>query len=132
MAQVDLQALATILINNKKKFVPVLTGNTDMQSIKYKSIDKNQIVLTINAPFVDLKKWKAEGSVPYANIVHTGVSINGIKDYAMWVNDKGAWGRKNKSQYWVHRLCFYSCIDFAKTLGTNVEIRNLLKLNWGG
>ena len=129
--QVDLQALATILINNKKKFVPVLTGNTDIESIKYVSVDKNEIVLSINAPFTDLNKWVLGGSIPYANIVHTGLTVNGKTDYAMWVNDRGAWGRPNKSQYWANRLCFYSCIDFAKTLGANVEIINLLKLYMG-
>lgn len=124
----DLQTLAMIMMTKKNEYVPVMTGNTSLQSLKVASFDDKEIVLTVNAPFVDLKHWRKSGKIPYANIIYTGAIINGKTDYAMWVNKKGAWGKRNKSQYWVNRLCYYAVLDFAKTLGNDVEIINELPL----
>ena len=105
---VDLVA-TTLSIN-----CPVLSGNMKAH-IEITEIKQNEITICISAPFYDLKEWRKTGK-----IIHTGKLIGGKSDYASIVNSLGAFGRKNKSQYWVNRTINESVGAIANELGAIV------------
>lgn len=93
---------------------PVLSGNMK-SNLEITDIKENEITICISAPFYDLKEWKKTGVIK-----HTGKEVLGKTDYAMWVNKLGAFGRKNKSQYWVNRSVFSSTTTIANEIGAIV------------
>lgn len=93
---------------------PVLSGN--MKSfIKTGGISDNRREIIIDAPFYDLKQWEKTGVV-----VHTGNTVNGRTAYAEWVNRLGAFGRPNKSQFWVNRAILEVATAIANEIGAQV------------
>lgn len=99
---------------------PVLSGNMKAH-IEVKSIEEHEIVLCISAPFYDLKEWKKTGK-----IVFTGPNVFGETDYAYAVNQRGAFGRHNKSQYWANRSVYETANTIANEIGA--ELINMLPL----
>ena len=99
---------------------PILSGN--MQShIEVVEVKENEATICIKAPFYDTKEWEKTG-----NIILTGANYNGITDYAMWVNNNGAFSKGNKSQHWVNRTCKEVAEIIASEIGA--EVRNTLPL----
>ena len=100
---------------------PVLSGN--MQShIKVVEVKENGATICIEAPFYDTSEWEKTGK-----IIYTGKSYNGITDYANWVNNLGAFGRKSSpSRYWANRVCNEVAEIIASEIGA--EVRNSLPL----
>lgn len=93
---------------------PVLSGNMQ-KGIKIVNVSGDELTIEIDAPFYDFNKWKKTG-----NIIHTGKSYGGITDYAMWVNNSGAFGKKNKSMHWVNRACYNAANQIANEIGATV------------
>ena len=92
---------------------PILSGN--MQSfIQLGGIDTNYAIL-IQAPFYDMKKWRKQGI-----IVHTGENKKGYEHYADWVNQAGGFGRHNRSEGWVNRVCNRCAEEIAQKYGGKV------------
>lgn len=106
------EKIHSLLFSNLVMSSPVLSGN--MQSfIKQEVQDTRNIV--IDAPFYDMKKWEKEKV-----IVHTGETINGKTAYAYWVNELGAFGRRNKSMHWVNRSVLQVVNTIANEIGATV------------
>lgn len=93
---------------------PVLSGNMK-SNLEITDIRANEITICISAPFYDLKEWRNTGVIK-----HTGKEILGKTDYAMWVNNLGAFGRRNKSQYWANRSILASVETIANEIGAIV------------
>lgn len=92
---------------------PVLSGNMQYHiQLGY----EDDYVIKIEAPFYDMKEFKKKGV-----IVHTGKSVNGVTDYANWVNEAGGFGSHNKSEHWVNRVINECCNIIAKKYGAIVE-----------
>lgn len=90
---------------------PILSGN--MQSmIQLGQIGTKEVEIIISAPFYDIKEWEKNKVVK-----HTGESKNGVTDYANWVNELGGFGRHNKSEYWVNRVCYECAQAVANEVG---------------
>lgn len=108
------ETLHALLLSNLMISSPVLSGN--MKSfIQTGEIGEHEANVIIDAPFYDLKKWEKEGVV-----VHTGETIEGRTAYAEWVNRLGAFGRPNKSQFWVNRAILEVCYVIANEIGAEV------------
>ena len=116
----ELQQLSSILKTMLEQLTPILSGNMQQQIIKANivNISDNEVTFCIEAPFYDLKKWKEEGV-----IIHTGKTYHGMSDYANIVNQFGGFAKKNKSMFWVNRVCNQA----AETI-PNAEIINELEL----
>ena len=95
---------------------PVLSGNMK-SNLEIVDIKSNEITICISAPFYDLKEWKKTGVIK-----HTGSPKKWpqFTDYAMWVNLLGAFGRHNKSQFWVNRSIYNSVTTIANEIGAIV------------
>lgn len=93
---------------------PVLSGSMRAH-IEVVSVTEKEAVICIKAPFYDTAEYEAT-----KKIIYTGNSYNGITDYAMWVNNLGAFGKGNKSQYWVNRVCKEVAEVIASEMGAQV------------
>lgn len=113
----DLIKLVNLVSAELSVNCPVLSGNMK-SNLEIVDIRSNEITICISAPFYDLKEWKKTGVIK-----HTGQNINGKTDYAMWVNLLGAFGRHNKSQFWVHRSIYNSVFTIANEIGATVVNR---------
>jgi len=111
---IDLEKLASIVEQTLKITSPVLSGNM-RSGIELESVSENEITISIKAPFYDLALWKKENTIK-----HTGKSYNGITNYAMWVNDLGAFGRGNKSMHWVNRALNDAVSVYGNEIGAVV------------
>lgn len=99
---------------------PVLSGNMKM-SISIEQIDEKTAQVVISAPFYDLAKWKQTGEIE-----HTGkgwAKNPQITDYAMWVNNIGAFGTHNKSEHWVNRTCKSVMDVIGSEIGGEVDCK---------
>ena len=93
---------------------PVLSGNMK-SNLEITDIKQDSITICISAPFYDLKEWKETGVIK-----HTGKVISGLTDYAMIVNSFGAFGKKNKSQFWANRSIYNSVNTIANEINAIV------------
>ncbi len=110
----DLIKLVNLVSMELSVNCPVLSGNMK-SNIEITDIKDNEITICISAPFYDLKEWKKTGIIK-----HTGKTIYEKTDYAMWVNNIGAFGRHNKSQYWCNRSIYNSVNTIANEIGAIV------------
>lgn len=130
----ELHALSDLIKFYLEELSPVLSGNMVREILNAELVEVNdhEITFCISAPFYDTKLWKEKGV-----IVNSGESIQigigkhtfkanygGITDYAMWVNEVGAFGSHNKSMHWVNRVC-----DMCARLIPNAEVDNRLELS---
>lgn len=94
---------------------PVLSGNM-RHHIKGMGMDKNKATIMITAPSYDLNKWRKKGVIIYTHRYN----------YANWVNEIGAFGKRNKSMHWVNRACY----DIAQIVANEIggEVINELPL----
>lgn len=95
---------------------PVLSGN--MQSFIHLGYGNDGYEIMIEAPFYDAKRWQKDKV-----IVHTGANKNGVTDYALSVNEVGAFGSHNKSEHWANRVINQCCEEIAKKYHGKVEKR---------
>lgn len=117
----DLMKLYSLLQLGLKADAPVMSGNLK-SGIKVKSVKGNEITLEIDARFYDVSQWSKTGRIKY-----TGKSYDGITNYAMWLNDKGAFGSGNKSMHWVNRVC--NDVSQAIANQINAQVVNELPLD---
>lgn len=92
---------------------PYLSGNLMDHILKGQlnpSMGDKEITFVINAPFYDSKIWNKEHK-----IVFTGPpkKYPDVSDYAMWLNDLGAFGKPNKSRNWANRAIVHGCRNFT-------------------
>lgn len=99
----ELETLANLVKMYLEESSPILSGNMfrEIATAELVDVKDNEVTFCINAPFYDMKKWRKTGV-----IVHTGKKYGSISDYAMWVNEMGAFGTHNKSEHWVNRALF--------------------------
>lgn len=110
----DAEKLYGLVFYNLHAQSPVLSGN--MRSlIQTSQAYGSEFVIVIDAPFYDMKEWQKNHQ-----IVHTGKTVNGQTAYAQMVNDVGAFGRHNKSEHWVNRVCVEAAITLASEIGADV------------
>lgn len=104
-----LEQLYTLLNENLYLSCPVLSGNMrshiDMNTVLK---DSEEVEIVISAPFYDLKEWEKN-----KRIVFTGDIVNGMHDYAYWVNALGAFGKGGRDVNWVHRAIYEVCCAIA-------------------
>ena len=101
---------------------PVLSTNL-RNHIKLVSANDTEIVFVIEAPRYDVNKFTKTGKISY-----TGDR----PDYAVWLNDLGAFAKHNKSEHWVNRALFEMCHEVRNALGKKrVEVINDLPLEFG-
>lgn len=93
---------------------PMLSGNMKAH-IKVEVSNGSERSIIIDAPFYDLKRWRADKTV-----VHTGAVIEGRTAYAEWVNRLGAFNRHNKSEGWVDRAILEAAYAIAGEIGAEV------------
>lgn len=112
----DLIKLVNLVSTELSVNCPVLSGNMK-SNLEIVDIKSNEITICISAPFYDLKEWKKTGVIK-----HTGSPKKWpqFTDYAMWVNLLGAFGRHNKSQFWVNRSIYNSVTTIANEIGAIV------------
>jgi len=116
----DAEKLHTLVFYNLFSQVPILSGN--MASMIHTSqAYGTEFVIVIDAPFYDVKEWEKNRTV-----VHTGQVIDGKTAYAEWVNKLGGFGTRNKSMYWVNRVCVEAATVLASEIGA--EVINELEL----
>ena len=116
----DIEKMYNSLLVSLRVNSPVLSGNMS-NSIQTQQANPNEFVIVIDAPFYDINKWKQSGAV-----IHTGKSYGGKNAYAESVNRSGAFGRNNKSQNWVNRVC----VEVANTIAAEIgaEVINELEI----
>lgn len=116
----ELDQLSSLIKFYLEEMAPILSGNMfrEITTAELVSVSDNEVTFCINAPFYDMKKWRENGA-----IIHTGKKYGDISDYAMWVNDVGAFGKHNKSMHWVNRVC-----DMCARIMPNAEVINKLEL----
>lgn len=104
-----LEQLYSLLNENLYLSCPVMSGNMrhhiDMNTVLK---DDEEVEIVISAPFYDLKEWEKN-----KRIVFTGDVINGMHDYAYWVNALGAFGKGGRNVNWVHRAIYEVCCAIA-------------------
>jgi len=117
----ELFNLSTLVKMYLEELSPILSGNMarEIMLAEIVEVKDNEVTFCINAPFYDMKLWREKGIIS-----HTGKSHNGISDYAMWVNEVGAFGTHNKSMHWVNRA-----LNEAALMMPNAEVNNRLELS---
>jgi len=116
----ELQTLSTLIKMYLEQLSPVLSGNmrNEINTTHLLRVNDHDVLFCVEAPFYDMKKWKETGV-----IVHTNKKIDKITDYAMWVNEVGAFGSHNESMHWLNR----ALNDVARVM-PNAEVINELEL----
>ena len=113
----ELEDLAMIIFWYLKTDSPVLSGNM-RQHIKMTPVSDNEVEIMIEAPFYDTKIWRKEGAIVYTGPPEKWPSFT---DYALWVNEKGAFAKGNKSKHWVYKELANALDIFAAKY--NAEVR---------
>lgn len=93
-------------------------------------VSKDEIVMIISAPLYDVDHWMQTGQIQF--LPAPNPKYPDITDYAMWLNDVGAFGTKNKSLHWANRGIYNGCSAMAMLLsakGHTVVIDNRLDLS---
>lgn len=136
----ELQTLSTLVKMYLEELVPILSGNMAREIIIAELVEVNdhEVTFCINAPFYDMKLWRERGIIlhsgqtvelkinkPPYKVKHTfKANYGNITDYAMWVNEKGAFGTHNASMHWVNRA-----LNEAALMMPNAEVDNRLELS---
>lgn len=120
----ELQALSALVKMYLEEMAPILSGNLYREIViaELVNVSDHEITFCINAPFYDTKEWRKKGVIIHTNKVYKKEYGN-ITDYAMWLNDVGAFGTHNQSMHWVNRA-----LNEAASLIPNAEIINKLEL----
>lgn len=115
-----LVAFADILSFILESTCPVLSGNMKAH-LEITEIGTNSITICVSAPFYDLNEWRKSGAIIYTGSPKKWPNMT---DYALWVNDKGAFGKGNKSKHWINRVSYQAANLIANTIGA-IVINNL-------
>lgn len=93
------QELSSLVLTSLKLDCPILSGNMRANiSFQPNSATESQII--ISAPSYDTALWEKTGKIEY----------NGKYDYAVSVNNVGAFGGKSKkSKHWVNKSLEKAC-----------------------
>lgn len=99
-----------------KIYCPIMSGNM-YEHIKDGDIGENEKTIVIEAPIYDVNIWEKTGKR-----VLTYKSIFGYftSDYAVAVNEVGAFGTHNKSEHWANRALKQACDIIASEIGAEV------------
>ena len=93
------QELSSLVLTALKLDCPVLSGNM-RANITYSPLSKTESQIVISAPSYDTSLWEKTGKIEY----------NGKYDYAVSVNNVGAFGgRSKKSKHWVNKSLEKTC-----------------------
>ena len=118
------EELAKLVKTNLIMGSPVLSGNLKMQNILTQIQPYgNGFKLIISAPLYDVKKWKKTGMI---QPIKPSPDFPNITDYAMWLNDRGAFNTHNRSEHWANRSIVQACLVYANQIGA--EVINELEL----
>ena len=130
----ELQTLSALIQMLLLERTPILSGNMMREIAIAELVEVNdyEVTFCIEAPFYDMWLWKQRGvivnsghSIKINGGTHTYTASHGnITDYAMWVNEVGAFGTHNKSMHWVNRV-----LNEAASLIPNAEVINKLELD---
>ena len=96
---------------------PVLSGNMKSH-ISIVEVKDREATICIEAPFYDVAEFERTGKLVY---IGSPQKYPDVTDYAMWVNEKGAFGKHNKSQFWVNRVCNEVAETIASEIGAEVD-----------
>ena len=114
-------------LNNKP---PYLSGSLSKHLLNMSFLfNLENMTLIVDAPLYDVKNWYKTGQIRYYNAPHP--KYPNITDYAMWLNDSGAFGTHNKSEHWANRGVYNGVLNYAAKLqarGEQVVIINKLPL----
>ena len=130
----ELHALSDLIKFYLEELSPVLSGNMvrEILMAELVNVSDHEVTFCISAPFYDMKLWREKGVIVHSNLhinIYGGKSTHAsaygdITDYAMWVNELGAFGSQNESMHWVNRVC-----DMCAHLIPNAEVINRLELS---
>ena len=101
--------------------VPILSGNMKSH-IRLVNVSEDEIVYEISAPQYDMNTFRKTGRIQF-----TGKT----PDYAIWVNDLGAFATHNKSEHWLNRSLYELCYELKIAKGGEAIIINDLPLDYG-
>lgn len=107
-------SLQSLVFMNLLNDSPILSGNMQM-NIQCGLSTPSEAQVVIEAPYYDMKEWRKTG-----NIIRTGQLKNGFSDYALAVNEVGAFGKHNKSEGWVDRTLIEAVETIANMIGAEV------------
>lgn len=111
------QDLTSLVLSSLRLDCPVLSGNMKT-FISIESVSQDEITISISGPSYDLALWKKTGQIVHDNEY----------DYAVSVNDKGAFGGKSKkSKHWANKSIVKACQIKANEWGA--EVVNHLNIN---
>ena len=119
----DLIFLYNLVNANLYAQAPVMSGNLK-NHIKVVSVSENKVVIRLEARFYDTKHWEKTGQIKYTKGWKKDPSIT---NYAMFLNEVGAFGTRNKSMHWVNRTLYQVCKAYADKNGW--EVNNTLPLD---
>ena len=117
-----LEKLYNLVDENLYLSCPVMSGNMrhhiDINTVLK---DDEEVNIVISAPFYDLNEWNKNHHIKF-----TGQIINGMHDYAYWVNALGAFAKGGRDVNWVHRAIYEAVCTFASEI--DAEVINELSL----
>lgn len=108
--------LQSMLVYRLMRYCPVLSGSMKLHITADWKIFKKQSRIILRAPFYDLSYWRKTKKIRY-----THKKIKGMKGYAFWVNQYGAFCKGNKSKHWVNRTINESCYVTAVHFDSGLE-----------
>lgn len=100
---------------------PVLSSNLK-NHIRLINVSDDELVFMIEAPQYNVNQFTKTGKISY-----TGKQ----PDYAIWLNNLGAFATHNKSEHWVNRSLFELCFELKRAVGGRAEVENTLELDYG-
>ena len=113
----DLIFLYNLINANLYAQAPVLSGNLKSH-IKVVSVEEHKVKIVLSARFYDTKIWEKTGQIKYTK----GWKKNPqITNYAMFLNEVGAFGTRNKSMHWTNRAIFQVCDAYANKSGGSCD-----------
>lgn len=104
------QDLTMLVLSSLRLDCPVLSGNMKT-FIALEEVSQDEITISISGPSYDLNQWRKTGQ-----IIH-----DDKYDYAVSVNDKGAFnGKSKKSKHWANKSIVKACRIKANEWGAEV------------
>ena len=113
----DLLFLYNLVNANLYAQAPVMSGNLK-NHIKVVSVEEHKVKIVLSARFYDTNLWQKTGQIKYTKGWKKDPSIT---NYAMFLNEVGAFGTHNKSMHWVNRTIYQVCNAYASKTGGEVE-----------
>lgn len=111
-----LEKLYSLVDENLYLSCPVMSGNMrhhiDVNTVL---AGDEEVEIVISAPFYDLTEWEKHRRIKF-----TGEVIDGMHDYAFWVNEIGPFGKGGRDVNWVPRAIYEAVSTVASEIGAEV------------